>query len=121
MPENRLEGALPEGGQQGTTLRVQHAQDVKTSYSNMCLLLNTRDELIMDFGLLLMGGAAPGREQPREANMVVSNRIIMGMRAAKQLAIALSQAIQRYENTFGVIELEPRPAAPPAAGRPSGT
>jgi len=114
MPDERLDDAAG-GAQQtpgGTTLRVR-GQDVKTSYANMCLLLSTREEMIMDFGLTLVGGPA----EQREANMTVSNRIIMGLPAAKRLAIALSQAIQRYENTFGVIELEPR--APAGAQRPA--
>ncbi len=114
MPEEKLGKAGGETQQQagGTTLRV-HGQDVKTSYANMCLLLNTREEMILDFGLTLMGGAA----EQREANMTVSNRIIMGLPAAKRLAIALSQAVQRYENTFGVIDLEPRPPAPQKPAR----
>ena len=32
------------------TLRV-HDQDVEPSHANVCLLLSTREELIMDFGL----------------------------------------------------------------------
>ena len=114
MPEEKRETTGGDGQQAtgGTTLRV-HGQDVKTSYANMCLLLSTREETILDFGLTLIGGP---REQ-REANMAVSNRIIMGPAAAKRLAIALSQAIQRYENAFGVIEMEPRPAHPQGPGR----
>jgi len=115
MPEDKRETPGGEAKQQqsgGTTLRVR-GQDVKTSYANMCLLLSTREEMIMDFGLTLVGGPA----EHRQANMVVSNRIIMSLPAAKRLAIALSQAIQRYENTFGVIDLETRG---PAAQNPAG-
>jgi hypothetical protein len=108
MPEGKVAKAGGETPQQagGTTLRV-HGQDVKTSYANMCLLMNTREETILDFGLTLISGSA----EQREANMTVSNRIIMGLPAAKRLAIALSQAVQRFENAFGVIELEQRPPA----------
>ncbi len=116
MPEDRPAKAgsdTPPQQAGGTTLRVQ-GQDVKTSYANMCLLLNTREEMILDFGLTLISGA--GAEQ-REANMIVSNRIIMGLPAAKRLAIALSQAVQRYENAFGVIELEARPVPAPRPAR----
>ncbi len=114
MPEEKPEKVGGEAQQQagGTRLRV-HGQDVKTSYANMCLLLSTREEMILDFGLTLIGGEA----EHREAKMVVSDRIIMGLPAAKRLAIALSQAIQRYENTFGVIDLEPRPPAPQRQAR----
>lgn len=114
MPEDKPEAVTGDAQQAapGTTLRV-HGQDVKTSYANMCLLMNTREEMILDFGLTLLGGPP----EKREANMVVSNRIIMGLPAAKRLAIALSQGIQRYENAFGVIELEQRPPAQQGRGR----
>ncbi|HPD17021.1 MAG TPA: DUF3467 domain-containing protein [Planctomycetota bacterium] len=114
MPEAKPNTAGGETQQTpgGTTLHIR-GQDVKTSYANMCLLLSTREEMILDFGLTLVGGAA----EQREANMTVSNRIIMGVPAAKRLAIALSQAIQCYENAFGVIELEPRPVAPQKPAR----
>ena len=109
MPDEKAGTAGGEAQQRpgGVTLQVS-AQDVKTSYANMCLLINTREELIMDFGLTLVGG----QPDQRQANMTVSNRIIMGMPAAKRLAIALSQAVHRYENSFGVIDLEAMAAGP---------
>lgn len=115
MPEAKPAAGTGETQQTpgGTTLHIR-GQDVKTSYANMCLLLSTREEMILDFGLTLVGG---GAAEQREANMTVSNRIIMGVPAAKRLAIALSQAIQRYENAFGVVELEPRPATPQKPAR----
>ena len=104
----------PEQGQQpqGTVLRL-HERDTKTSYANVCLLSSTREEMILNFGLTLPS-ASPDR---REANMLVSDRIIMSVPAAKRLAIALSQAIQRYESAFGVIQLQP--PAPPRGPEPS--
>ena len=97
----------PQQGQQqpqGTVLRV-HDQDAKTSYANVCLLSSTREEMILNFGLTLPSA----QRERREANMLVSDRVIMSLPAAKRLAIALSQAIQRYENAFGVIALQQAP------------
>jgi len=112
MPEQ--DNAQPDQPQeQQATLRVR-GQDTKTSYANMCLLFSTREELVMDYG---MAFPSPNREQ-RGADMLVSNRIVMGLPAAKRLAIALSQAIQRYENAFGVIPLERTPAMQTAAAAP---
>ncbi len=110
----------PAQPQQGAVLRV-HERDTKTSYANVCLLSSTREELILNFGLTL---PAAQRDR-REAHMLVSDRIIMSLPAAKRLAIALSQAIQRYENAFGVIEVhqapprgpEPSAEVPPPPGR----
>ncbi len=40
--------------------------------------------------------------------MEVTTRVAMNYFAAKRLALALSQAVQRYEQQFGPIELDPR-------------
>lgn len=98
------------GQQEGTVLRV-HERDTKTSYANVCLLSSTREEMILSFGLTL----PPTQSERREAHMLVSDRIIMGLPAAKRLAIALSQAIQRYENAFGVIDVHQTPPQDTAA------
>jgi len=108
MPEQQSkEGAQetrPEA--QGTVLHVRDFE-TKTSYANVCLLSSTREEMILSFGMTF---PAPSRER-REAQIVVSNRVIMNPAAAKRLAIALSQTIQQYEGRFGVIEIEQRPPA----------
>lgn len=105
MPDDAPQQPKP----QGTVLHVRE-QDTKTSYANVCLLSSTREELILNFGLTL---PSTQRER-REANMLLSDRIIMSLPAAKRLAIALSQAVQRYENAFGVIELGQQTQPPPA-------
>jgi len=109
MPEQTNQPAAqdPQAAPRGTTLHVRQ-QDTKTSYANMCLLSSTREELILSFGLTV---PSPGR-QTNEATMVVSDRIVMMMPAAKRLAIALSQALRQYENAFGVIDLPQPPHAP---------
>ena len=100
----------PRGPQrQGAVLRV-HERDTKTSYANMFLLSSTREEMVINFGLTL----PPAERGSREAHMLVSDRIIMSLPAAKRLAIALSQAIQRYENAFGVIDIHQPPPRGPA-------
>lgn len=112
MPEQGAEQARPEAqaqaDAQGTTLRV-HGQDVKPSYANICLLSSTREEVFLEFGLALPSGG----ENRQEANMMVSERIIMSPVAAKRLAIAVSQMIQQYESAFGVIPIEQAQARPP--------
>jgi len=92
----------------GVTLNVRE-HDLKVSYANTCLLTNTREEFLLDFGVAV---PVQGAEQP-QINMLVSNRIIMNLPAAKRLAIALSQAIQRYESAFGLIPIEQRPPDTP--------
>jgi hypothetical protein len=111
MPEEGSDQVRPEAqaqaDAQGATLRV-HGRDVKTSYANICLLFSTREEVFLEFGLALPSAG----ENQQEANMLVSDRVIMSPVAAKRLAIALSQALQQYENAFGVIPIEPAQAQP---------
>lgn len=102
MPE-QTPAAQPQQPQ-GMTLNVRE-HDLKVSYANTCLLTNTREEFLLDFGIAM---PAQGGEKP-QINLLVSNRIILNLPAAKRLAIALSQTIQRYESAFGVIPLEQRP------------
>lgn len=99
----------PQPVPRGPVLNLRE-HELKTAYANTCVFVNTREEFILDFGLALPAQGTPDRPQ---INMLVSTRVIMNVPAAKRLAIALSQAIQRYENTFGVIPLEQRPIRAP--------
>ncbi len=108
MPEQQTGAPAADAQGPGVTLHVRDFE-TKTAYANVCLLSRTREELILNFG---MSFPMANREK-REAELVVSNRIIMSPAAAKRLAIALSQTMQQYESQFGVIELEPRPHTPP--------
>lgn len=102
----------PDDGR--TTLHVRE-HDTKTAYANVCMLSSTAEEMVLNFGLSF---PMPQNRERRSAEMLITNRVIMGLPAAKRLTIALSQAIQRYENTFGVIELRRQPPAAPAPTQP---
>ena len=111
MPEQdqgqaQAQAATAKQQAQGPVLRIRD-HDTKTAYANVCLLANTREEMILSFGMTLPVG---GQDKP-QAEMLVSDRVVMSLPAAKRLAIALSQSVQQFENSFGVIDLEPRPAA----------
>ena len=108
MPEQGQGQANAPAGQQqaqGPVLRIRD-HDTKTSYANVCLMASTREEMILSFGMTMPTGG--GQDKP-QAEMIVSDRIIMSLPATKRLAIALSQSVQQHENAFGIIELEPRP------------
>jgi hypothetical protein len=103
----------PQIGQQGAgqtgqvqQMQVQLREDkAHTVYSNVCRLFGgpNAEELIVDFAI-----TTPAPDRQDVMNMDVSARVIMNYFAAKRLALALSQAVQRYEQQFGAIELDPR-------------
>ncbi|HKY32099.1 MAG TPA: DUF3467 domain-containing protein [Candidatus Polarisedimenticolia bacterium] len=66
-------------------------------YSNIASIMHNRSEFFLDFGRLV-----PGRQEVK-----VHARIITSPVHAKDLARALSQNIQQYEEKFGPIPGEP--------------
>ena len=61
------------------------------------------EEVILDFGIM-----AQDPQKPEQLVMDISTKIYLSQFAAKKLALTLSQAIQRLEQQFGAIELDPR-------------
>jgi len=92
------------------------------TYANFCRLTATPEEMILDFGLNTQPFAT-GRQ-----GVKASQRVVMNAYTTKRLLMALGQTIQRYEQTFGAIELDvqrrvsmPRPHLPPTDVRvPAG-
>ena len=84
--------------------------DVTASYANFCRVSSTPEELILDLGLNPnpFGG---------NATIKVSDRIILNHYTAKRLLSALSMALQRHEQAFGVLEtdIRKRVKTPPSA------
>ncbi len=95
--------AAAEGQQQQVqqTLVVDDSS-VTAGYSNFCRVSSTPEELILDLGL------NPNPYQPGEVKVNVSQRIIMNHYTAKRLLSALSMALQRHEQAFGVLETDVR-------------
>ena len=87
--------------QQQQTLKVDDSA-VMAAYSNFCRVSSTPEELILDLGL------NPNPYTPGEVTVKVSQRIIMNHYTAKRLLSALSMALQRHEQAFGVLETDVR-------------
>ena len=80
-------------------------------YSATSRVWGSSEEVIIDFSQ----GIRP-TNQPNTAVLKIDSRVIMSPWAAKRLAIALSQTVQRYEQVYGPLELDPQKrqkAAPP--------
>lgn len=87
--------------QQGPVVHVEDA-NVDACYSNFCRVSSTPEELILDLGL------NPNPYSPNDQTVRVAQRIIMNHFTAKRLLSALSMALQRHEQAFGVLETDVR-------------
>lgn len=120
------EQAREQTGQRQIRVGIDE-REMKTSYANAFRTNGTAEEVMLDFGLNVVGpGAAqaaqaaqgaqgaqaaqPARpaDQPAQPDIIfrVSERIIMNYYSAKRLAITLSQLIRRHEEQFGELELD---------------
>lgn len=90
------EAKLPE---QTTTVQVDDSS-LQPFYTNFCRVTGTPEEIILDFGL----NTEPfGKTAPK---IKLSQRMICNFFTAKRLLGALSVAIRKHEDTFGVIETD---------------
>lgn len=71
-------------------------------YANFCRVSSTPEEMILDFGL------NPNPYGNTNTTINVSHRIIVNHFTAKRLLTALSRALQRHEQAFGVLETDVR-------------
>lgn len=74
---------------------------VQACYANFCRVSSTPEELVLDMGL------NPNPLQTG-STVKVSQRIILNHFTAKRLLAALSMALQRHEQAFGVLETDIR-------------
>lgn len=87
-------------------VQVQVREDKMVSlYSNVSgvRVSPNAEDIVLDIGVI--------QQDPTKSDamiMDISTRVYMSTFAAKKLALALSQTVQRYEQQFGAIELDPR-------------
>ena len=99
--ENRSD-ERPAGQQPAqTALNVDDSRAV-AHYANFCRVSSTPEELILDLGL------NPNAFNANSTTVKVSQRIILNHFTAKRLLSALSMALQRHEQAFGVLETDAR-------------
>jgi hypothetical protein len=97
------EQAREQTGQQ-VRLRIDETK-MQSTYANAFRTNGTAEEVILDFGLNLMGPPAKQGE-PAQIVFSVTDRVIMNYYSAKRLAITLSQLIRRHEEQFGDLEMD---------------
>jgi hypothetical protein len=88
-------------GQQTQEVVVNDAS-ANAGYANFCRVSSTPEELILDLGL------NPTPYATGKVDVNVNQRIILNHYTAKRLWSALSMALQRHEQAFGVLETDVR-------------
>lgn len=77
--------------------------DAPIYYASTARVSGTAEELTVD----LSRGIQPTSKQ-NVSTLKVDARVIMSPWAAKRLALALGQAVTRYEKAYGELEVDPR-------------
>ena len=109
--------APDEQAQQQTQLQIDESK-LNVYYASTVRVSGTAEEMSLDFSQ----GIRPSG-QPNVAVMRLDARVVVSPWAAKRLALALGQAVQRYEQAYGVLEIDARKRMvnPPAGGSSSTT
>lgn len=98
--------APQEEARSGENAQVQEVMvndaNVHAGYANFCRVSSTPEELILDLGL------NPTPYATGKVEVRVTHRIILNHFTAKRLWSALSMALQRHEQAFGVLETDVR-------------
>jgi len=108
--------AASDQQQQQIQLQIDDSQ-TPLLYSTTVRVWGSSEEINLDFA----GPIRPGG-QPHTARLKIDQRVVLNPWAAKRLAVALGQAVGRYEASYGTLELDERkrrvagaPQAAPAA------
>ncbi|MGD0651870.1 MAG: DUF3467 domain-containing protein [Verrucomicrobiia bacterium] len=97
------EGEVTAATEQPQALKLHYDESAHATYSNLCRVTGTPEEVIMDFALN-PNAFGPAVDEP----MKIDHRIVMGYEAAKRTALVLLETVRRHEERFGEIELDPR-------------
>jgi len=91
-----------DGEQSQMQLQIDETK-VESYYSSTARVYGSAEELVVDFSQ----GIRPSG-QDNISVMKIDARVLLSPWAAKRLALALGQAVQRYEQAYGVLEIDPR-------------
>jgi hypothetical protein len=95
--EKKAAEATQESNEQ-TTIRWDGA-NMRTTYSNVCNVSSTREEVSLMFG-------TNKNWHPAQKELIIelSDRLILNPYAAKRLAVLLTNTMNEYEKRFGTLE-----------------
>ena len=96
----------------GMSIRWDDA-NMRSTYSNVCNVTGTREELVLLFGV-----HQAWQSGVKEVTVQLQERIILSPYAAKRLNLLLSRLLREYENRYGALNIET--SAGPPESLPSG-
>jgi hypothetical protein len=106
------------GDQEANQFQLQiDDTDVPMKYSTTVRVWGSSEEINLDFA-----GPIRPTNQANVARLKIDQRMVLNPWAAKRLAVALGQAVGRYETAYGVLELDERKrrrTTPAAAAAPA--
>jgi hypothetical protein len=74
---------------------------MNTSYSNVCNVLGSREEIT-----LLFGANQAWHSGQKEVKVLLSDRVVLNPYAAKRLQVLLERVLKEYETRYGELRLE---------------
>ena len=74
---------------------------MNTSYSNVCNVLGSREEIT-----LLFGANQAWHSGQKEVKVLLSDRVVLNPYAAKRLATLLERVLKEYEARYGTLKLD---------------
>jgi hypothetical protein len=74
---------------------------MNTSYSNVCNVLGSREEIT-----LLFGANQAWHSGQKEVKVLLSDRVVLNPYAAKRLASLLDRVLREYETRYGELKIE---------------
>ncbi|MFH1603305.1 MAG: DUF3467 domain-containing protein [Pseudomonadota bacterium] len=74
---------------------------MNTSYSNVCNVLGSREEITLLFGV-----NQAWHSGQKEVKVLLSDRIVLNPYAAKRLRVLLERVLKEYEARYGELKLE---------------
>jgi hypothetical protein len=98
---------------QTMTIPTVEAEGLAATYANFVRVSPSPEELVLDFGLNAnLPGAGP------VVAIKISDRLVLNYYTAKRLWGGLGLALQRHEQTFGVLETDVNKRVLPPSQRP---
>lgn len=100
MAEEAKKDAIPAADQAPEQPTVHWDDtDMRSSYSNVCNVSSTREEVVLVFGV---NQAWQGQKDVR---IQLTDRVILSPFAAKRLSMLLGQVLGQYESRFGELDV----------------
>ena len=101
--EGQAAGTTAGAAQKGAEVQkvVWDDSRMNTSYSNVCNVLGSREEIT-----LLFGANQAWHSGQKEVKVLLSDRVVLNPYAAKRLATLLERVLKEYETRYGELKIE---------------